>query len=506
MPYIKALGFVFLAALSTSVIAADRELLVSGFPDYPDIKVTHGQDFVDAHPILSQQMGRNGEGYLIDAGVADWSPEKWASLVPEQVPDIRSACPNNPTSGVWLFDPDFPDQMTCDGLVFPDNPAYPEQSEVMLTPWGTETTIRFHQDVDGKRYYLRGQLDVERFEFLDKKPKDLARAWHQNKDTDPIKAAKYAASVEAILLEYARVFPTYLPVLKNSHYYDTGGSHLADGEIVPANKPAFPAGGSLWIRWPSNASLPYELADVYDIAYASPGMDKIVPGETKTLREMFEDNVLDTAVNYVLAFEWRYHISGNISSHFSGMVRFARIMGRPDYARFVYDAINYAQTLYENGWDQVATQGLGYHRLWMDNPTGAAYALNYYSDPAGYLDEQGERFDFLDLRTPINMQRMRLNWSALILPNGYDTPVHDGVNDANRPLYNARVNHSETRILAAFGEAALSDGVDTQQVEAHLHWSGGNNHAHQDMLNIYLFGHGRELFGDLLESPTHSTV
>ena len=486
-----------------------NEDLDLGTPHYPDIIIPPTQKFKDAHPVLNQNITRNGENKLNQENAGNLTPKQWADLVPEQVPDMRSNCPSCFLQK-WQFDYLKPNEIVCGNCkeVFPDNPGFPETKTIKKTPWGTEKEIHFYQDSDGKHYYLKGQLDVCRFEYLDKKPKDLARAWFQNKESDPEKAAYYASCVEAVLLEYARVYPTYLPVKKDTEYYSTGGPGIINGEQVEEGRPAFPHEGSLWVRWPWTGSIPSEIADVYDICYASPGMDNEVSGTGKTLRRLIEDNIFDVAVNYTQSYQWTFHIRGNTQTHFRKILELARICGRPDYARFVKDAVSYSETMYDLGWDAVSTQGMSYHRLWMNNPLYAAYGLAYYSDPEGYVDSNGSRLDYYDPRTSPNMQRLRWNWRSLVLPDGFDTPVHDASNDDSRPYHAGRQDYSRTRILPAFGEAVLADGKSGSQVEAHLHWSGGNNHAHTDMLNFYLWGNGRELFGDRLTktSNAHSTV
>ncbi|WP_309398869.1 Ig-like domain-containing protein [Cerasicoccus maritimus] len=510
-PCIKRLSALFGLLLVTQATAwaGENENLDLGAPDYPDVSVQLSPDFAKAHPIYSHNM-RNGEAYLQSAGSHDLTPQQWADLVPEQVPSMTSDCPNCGNHD-WQFDFNDPDHITCAHCSeqFPDNDSFPEQTKVLQTPWGTETAIQYYEDSEGNVYYLRGQLDTCRFETMQKGYLDLARAWFQNKDTDPEKAAYYAERVQAVLLEYAKVYPTYLPVDEyNRIYYDTGAPGVLDGQEVEDWRPAYPHTGSLWVRWPWTGSIPSDLAYVYDICYASPGMDDTVPGWGQTLRELIEDRIFDTAVDYVQAYEWTFHIRGNTQSHFRKVAELAAICGRPDYARYVRDVIAYSESMYDLGWDAVSTQGPWYHRLWMSNPVWASYALAHYSDPVGYVDEDGVRLDYFDPRTSPNMQRLNWNWRSLILPDGNDLPWHDAADILDGPYLHGLIGETQTRILPGLGQVVLADGAGDEQVEAHLHWSGGNNHAHMDMLNLYLWGHGRELFGDRLSksSAQHSLV
>ena len=492
---------------ATGLAGADENLDL-GTPDYPHISAALSADFARAHPIYDHNM-RDGELHLTNEGKNNLTPQQWADLVPEQIACITAACPNCQSS-TWLFDFTDPDHIACTTCseVFPDNPAFPEQSKTMKTPWGTDTTIRYHEDGAGNVYHLRGQLDTSRFNEMKNSYYDLARAWYQNKETDPAKAAFYAERVQAVLLEYAKVYPTYLPVNKKENiYYDTGAPFVQDGQTVPDWKSAYPHSGSLWVRWPWTSSIPNELAEVYDICYASPGMDAEVPGYGKTLRSLIEERIFDTAVNYLQAYQWTFHIRGNTQTHYRKILELARICGRPDYARFVVDTVDYAQTHYDTGWDLFSTEGIGYHNLWANNPTWAAYELAYYADPIGYVDENGKRIDPFDPRTMPNLQRMSWNWRTLLMPDGIRTPVHDYRYASFQTPERARVDESKTRMLSAFGEGILADGSGDRQVEAHLHWSGGHNHAHKDMLQILLWGHGRILADDaLLDENQHSTV
>src|SRR5690606_19244963 len=61
--------------------------------------------------------------------------------------NLFTPCPNAPElgfpHGIWEWDPENPDTITCDGLAFP-NEQYPEEGELVLSWGGQEQVITYY--------------------------------------------------------------------------------------------------------------------------------------------------------------------------------------------------------------------------------------------------------------------------------------------------------------------------------------------------------------------------
>ena len=139
---------------------------------------------------------------------------------------------------------------------------------------------------------------------------------------------------------------------------------------------------------------------------------------------------------------------------------------------------------------------LSYHQQTLGGLLRLDELLKGYSDPPGYRHSRdGKRFEDLDLadRFPI-LQKARTIPEQLQYPSGRPVVVHD---TWSRDRGRDGTTSTGPILLPAYGHARLGLGRGDDQVQVHLHFSGGYGHQHDDLLSLTLFARGGERLSDI---------
>ena len=421
------------------------------------------------------------------ADLASLSLEDLVALVPVQSGICYTDCPNcemgTQDRGNFRWTPHRPGQITCAdcGAIFPGNERYPDDAAIAVaSPAGVQRYHYYERAPDKYRIYFRAHADYFAREYMADKCRDFARLYALTGDDT------YAHRAAAILLRFAEVYPGY------AFHYDYP---FRQKIIQPYTRPrvrGVPAYRTAKWSWWAYMDISLELAEAYEHLKPWPQLGSISRGRAV---HMVEQDLLGAMGEFVLGFE---ESSSNMSP---GMWRrtilAGRVLNRPAW---VHEAVrrfeHFLQTqfLYDGHWMETApsygAQVLGGMRSVLDAAQG-------YSDPPGYTDAiDGRRFDNLDLANDTRQYRSAQRaLEAPRLPDGRMIPVNDTWSRGRRSS-RAR-DGMEPVLLPALGVAVLGGGKGDKQYHAHLNFTGGRQHKHNDALSFGLFAFGQELFRDI---------
>ena len=198
-----------------------------------------------------------------------------------------------------------------------------------------------------------------------------------------------------------------------------------------------------------------------------------------------------------------------------GLIVAGRVLEEPEY---IHDAVRRIDLLVRRQFfaDGVWREGaLSYHNQTVNGLGQLIDVLAGYDDPEGYVHPgDGEHFEDLNLaeRFPI-LAKARQIPDLLRYPNGRAVAFHDTwARERREPT-----DSSTAMLLPSLGHARLGRGRGPDQIQAHLHFSGGYGHQHADLLSMTLFARGQERLSDLgythtryrcwtLSTLSHNTV
>ena len=366
-------------------------------------------------------------------------------------------------------------------MVFP-NEAYPDdQVLTVVNPVGETVTYPFWEDETGFRYYFRAKAWREARVYFAAIAEDLGELYQATGD------ATYARRAVLILDAFARYYPGFLVS------YDR--PHEQKGFVF---EPPYPNNGGKWGRW-RHDEMPTNLALAYDAIYQSGELERLSNAVGVDVKKRIEDDFFRGAIR-----QDRYHgiLYTNASPHiYRGYAVIGRVLGDPE---LVHEAIRRSIGLFERQFyaDGFWHEGsLGYHRMTMAGMQVVFDALKGYSDPLGYVSDDGVRYDNLDLERDIAIVKKASRLLDICrYPDGRWIPMHDAwaYRDSRRVDPNVKpLEQSHSTLLPGVGHAWLGRGKGEHQVQVHLHFSGAYGHAHADNLNLMLFAKGQELISDV---------
>ena len=121
-------------------------------------------------------------------------------------------------------------------------------------------------------------------------------------------------------------------------------------------------------------------------------------------------------------------------------------------------------------------------------------ALEGYSDPDGFTDDQGRRYDKVSMEDFPHVQKILGVLAGYALPDGQINPL--GRSTAVKicePL-----NQSRNVLLSGFGHAVLGAGKAADQSQVQVHFSGQTgSDGHGDCLSLVWYAHGRLNSGEI---------
>ncbi|MCF7955183.1 MAG: heparinase II/III-family protein [Phycisphaerae bacterium] len=177
-----------------------------------------------------------------------------------------------------------------------------------------------------------------------------------------------------------------------------------------------------------------------------------------------------------------------------------RAINEPDYIRVVYRYLsepgNYARGDDGEGltFDMHSTQGQQRHLELCRRINMIFGAVEGYSDPVGFNDGQGRRYDDVSLEDFPHVQRILGVLAGYALPDGQMNLIGDS---AGRKICEP-LKESTNVLLAGYGHALLGAGSGGDQSQVQLHFSGqGGGGAHNDCLSLVWYAHGRQMSGEI---------
>ncbi len=366
-------------------------------------------------------------------------------------------------------------------MVFP-NERYPDnQIQTVVNPVGETVTYPFWEDETGYRYHFQAKAWREARVYFAAIAEDLGQLYQATGD------AAYARRAVLILDAFARYYPGFLVS------YDR--AHEQKGFVF---EPPYPNFGGKWGRWRAD-EMPTNLARAYDAIYTSGELERLSDAIGVDVKQRIEDDFFRGAIRQEGFHEITY---GNASPRiYVGYAVIGRVLNDPE---LVHEAIRRSLGLFERQFyaDGFWHEGsLGYHRMTMAGMQGVFDALKGYSDPLGYVSDDGVRYGNLDLERDIAIVKKANQLLDICrYPDGRWIPMHDAWArlDSRRVDPNVKpLEQSHATLLPGVGHAWLGRGKGEHQVQVHLHFSGAYGHAHADNLNLMLFARGQELLSDV---------
>ncbi|WP_406694919.1 heparinase II/III family protein [Singulisphaera sp. Ch08] len=381
---------------------------------------------------------------------------------------------------------------------------YPMNKAVTArNPRGELQRYPYWENAQGYRYFFAAKRDDQAREYVAARTRDLALLYVATGDK------AHARRAALLLDQFAQVFPGWC-----YHFdYPFRQKEIDSGDVPPAK---FRRGyrTARWTWW-AYSDIPTELVEAYDWIRPSGVLSDLSASMGLNVPRRIEHDLIRNAAEQVLAN--RDELSNMDPTAWRALVTVGRVIGEPRYLHEVVRRLRHLinnQFFYDGFWCEGAPS---YGAQTLGGLTNVLGLLRGYSDPAGYKDQDGKRFDKLDLTADFpELERARTALAKLRLPNGRPVPVHDTWR-SDRVRARSSQDVTTPFLLPALGHAALGGGTGAEQTQFHLTWSGGYGHTHADNLSLLLFSQGRELLSDLgythtryrawtLATAAHNTV
>ncbi|MBT4498448.1 MAG: hypothetical protein HOC74_12030 [Gemmatimonadetes bacterium] len=389
------------------------------------------------------------------------------------------ACPNcdNGTQEnqiSWTIDR--PDELFCKfcGIRYPNDKFPDDQILQVENPVGEIQEYPYWEDESGYRHFFRAKGWYLQREYFASAAKELARLYAVTRERE------YAHRSALILHRFAQVYPGYCV-----HFdFPFKQKILYPGkESFPYPVPDFRA--AKWSWW-AYMDIPENLLQAYEIVQDSGELDE-------GMRNCIENDLFKASVSFA-----RSHppgLSNMDPTLLRALIVAGRVLKEPEYIHYAVDWIGrlvQRQFFADGAWREGA---VSYHNQTVGGLNQLIELLASYRDPEGYVHpETGEHLDCPDLtqRLPI-LEKAQQIPDLLRYPNGRVVALHDTWAREQR----APTESSSSMLLPAMGHARLGRGTGEDQIQTHLHFSGGYGHQHADLLAITLFSRGCERLADI---------
>jgi hypothetical protein len=429
---------------------------------------------------------------LSDAELVRWIPER-SGFYFVGCPNCKAGTQEGQLS--WTFDR--PDEVFCRycEMRFP-NEKFPENQVVRVTnPRGEVQEYPCWESPEpppqagrsgragqgqarakeGYRYFFRPKTWYLAREYFSRAASDFAFLYQRTGDR------AYAHKSAIIIDRFAQLYPGYcahfdLPFVQKRVFPGSQGHPFPVADYRAAR----------W-NWWAYADVPEDLIRAYGLIRDSGEIDA-------TKQRRIENDFFRASVAFVRGFKPSL---GNMDPTFlRSLIVAGRTLAEPEY---VHAAVDWTGRLVDRQFYADGTWREGspsYHRQTLGGLDRLVVLLDGYSDPAGYHSPaDGSRFDNLNLagRYPI-LEKARAFPRLLQYPNGHTVVIHDTWSTDRGGSPSATTG---PLLLPAFGHARLGRGRGGDQLQAHLHFSGGYGHQHNDLLSLTLFSDGSERLADL---------
>jgi hypothetical protein len=245
---------------------------------------------------------------------------------------------------------------------------------------------------------------------------------------------------------------------------------------------------------------------ICDLVYGSAAFEKLTVELGHDVRRHITEDLFGNAVAYIQEFPFYYQLHNNASRHIGEIIRAGRVLGRPEWVHFGYRWSREVLEKYAFSRDAAFAESPGYLYVFLATQEANFTALVGYSDPPGYIGEDGLHLEKLGADGSLAfLQKARAATESIRFPNGSSLPLGDNRNDDYlEPLFRpnthgTRLDCSRCVLLPGYGHAVLGAGASDQQVQAHLQFSTfpGVVHTHMDGLSLMFWAFGSELFTDV---------
>lgn len=438
------------------------------------------------HPVRDYQMDETkaAEYEHAVARVMAMGEEEVVSFVPEYGYISYCECPGCyggvQGSGVFTWTVDRPDELKCR---YCGEVPYPGE------------TYREDRVLSGKNrpgeevrlpYYLNEARQIPHFFSMHllsyKRQWLLEQCLALGKAYQATGKEQYARRVVLVLDRCAQVYPHY-PALHNRSCRNV--------RFCESQEPPFSWDAGRWGYF--HNEIPKDVIAAYDMVYESQEFDRLSEERAYNIREKLENDFLRET--YKVAALSTYHVGNTVGYDVTGVAILGQVIHEPGY---VHRAFGWMVRNVDEGffYDGMWKEAPSYHYMTVGGLKSAFDTVRGYSDPPGYVDAiDGTRFDDLDpdREVPFWLKTQRAP-QALDFPNGCSTPVHDTWAGERRSKPR---NRTTSTIAPGYGHASLGRGVDGNQMQAQLHFSGAYGHSHFDNLNLTLFAKDSEMLPDL---------
>jgi len=394
--------------------------------------VIKATDLARAHENLRRYQWAQDYLAHLQKNVDVWMPQLTPAFLEQMIPEttpgdgLYTPCPacrdlGKPylPHGDWSWDPKHPNELKCNvcGTVFP-NEKYPE-SVVLHTTWGKPQTLTF---MGGEpfpifsyktgRPSISGNIRARKVSWISSLLDNIGEVYALTGKPE------YARAAHDILLRLAQVYPYWLVHAGYGEYADMDPliaaqhiNNLPQDELVyPPNKPDHKVHTGFWSAGRASATgmegtFVRRVAGAYDLTCTAQTNDgKAIYNEADRIN--IEKNLLlestklltaDTVIN-------NKSVGNRCAAGIVGL-----ITGTPNLVRFGMEGFD----LTINSWflpDGGTPESPAYAMMTLNGTAEFVQALRNYSDPAGYQDANGKRYDNFDPYHDTNYGKV---WNAM---------------------------------------------------------------------------------------------
>ncbi|MGD7704948.1 heparinase II/III domain-containing protein [Microlunatus sp. Y2014] len=309
------------------------------------------------------------------------SPEVSAllALIPDRTGFTFCGVPDNPglhPNNTYTWSADRPDKIIArsTGTAYP-NDAYPEDKELVVTNrLGEQVSYPYHEDAEGKRYFLSGHLWYLQRNHVYGQLVSVA-------SEDPLGGAR-------LLHKFAQVFQGWVP---------TNEYPWHNRPVEPAATPRNHYWGGLWNRWSIAVLGPLaSIGAALAIVEQTNAFDVLSEEVGHDVRELLISDTIEPSVDFFNTYTRNY--TNNDYPSYVGLAGLAKGLGD---SRYTHQAVEWAKEyirrgfLFDGFWEETT---LSYHLQSINGLAQVASSLKGWTDAEGYVSPRsGERYADLDL-------------------------------------------------------------------------------------------------------------
>ena len=419
---------------------------------------------------------------------------------------------NSPGKSPLTWTPDRLDEIRCaKGHVIDPFKHFPLTGVIEIRgPRGDVQEYPYHDAPDGTRIYLKGEyMDALRVYHLCRAVKSLGVLYQLTREVS------YAQRAAVILHDFARAVPHWPKIHRDGALITTEGRKVATRQH---GKERFrPIGeyityASIWYD-KSHVGLgagPDLLAEGYGLIVNSPVWEALDPPSSRDVRQQIEADLFLYTVKDAIRYDIRFPdpvaaLSNYIPAEAASFMILGAAIGVPELVHYGYWKIEQLinKTLMA---DAVFPESPSYAKQHIGHMAIAADTVRGYTDPPGFFSRITRRhFEDLDINRdfPV-LQNALAVLATMVEPDGYAITIGD--THAKQKFSGfAPLKEVTPRIYPAYGHAVLGGGTRerSNQIQAHLEYSGNWGHDHKDMLNFTLWAYRDELISDIGYAHTY---